>query len=128
METLDGEYTLDIEGNLKEVNKKEESEEGLKETGTYVLRDGKLVKGKGEKREQATYSNWYCSNADPEDLMRHREMLDRMNYKGPKWEGIGVPRMSAEEVSPLYPDMEAEKHPSELGIKQGKKEKEFVVR
>jgi hypothetical protein len=56
----------------------EEKKEGLHQgSGTYVLRDGKLVKGEAEKREKATYSNWYCSNADPEDLRRHRELMDR---------------------------------------------------
>jgi hypothetical protein len=48
-----------------------------------VLRDGKLVEGKAEVREKATYSNWYCSNADPEDLRKHRELMDRQHYKGP---------------------------------------------
>ena len=60
---------------------------GIKSTGTYILRDGKLVEGRAEMREKATYSNWYCSNADPEDIRRHREMMDRMQYRGPKWEG-----------------------------------------
>jgi len=48
-----------------------------------VLRNGKLVKGEGETREKATYSNWYCSNADPEDIRKHRELMDRQHYKGP---------------------------------------------
>lgn len=66
---------------------KKKDEGGIQGPGTYVLRDGKLVPGQGETREQAQYSNWYCSNADPEDIRRHRELMDRMHYRGPKWEG-----------------------------------------
>mmetsp|Transcript_17608 Transcript_17608/g.16837 ORF Transcript_17608/g.16837 Transcript_17608/m.16837 type:complete len:100 (+) Transcript_17608:645-944(+) len=80
---IDGEIFMDMQGNLSF----KDTEGGLKESGTYVLRDGKLVRGEGEKREMAQYSNWYCSNADPEDIRRHRELMDRMSYKGPQWEG-----------------------------------------
>ena len=75
-----------MHGNIKVRPIKEENQEnlgGITESGTYVLRDGKLVPGKGELREQAQFSNWYCSNADPEDIRRHRELMDRMHYRGP---------------------------------------------
>lgn len=85
----DGEISIDLHGNI--------AREGIQGTGTYVLRNGKLVEGKAEMREQATYSNWYCSNADPEDIRKHRELMDRMNYRGPKWEGVGVPKSILEE-------------------------------
>lgn len=66
---IDGEIDLDLHGNLSFRSKADEKpKEGIQGTGTYVLRDGKLVEGKGMVREQATFSNWYCSNADPEDL------------------------------------------------------------
>jgi len=39
--------------------------------------DGKLVKGEGEEREKVDISNWFAANVDPEDLRRHRELLDR---------------------------------------------------
>ena len=78
---IDGELTVDLHGNLEVVDPLNEG--GISEAGTYVLRNGKLVKGTGKVREQATFSNWYCSNADPEDIRRHRELMDRMNYKGP---------------------------------------------
>ena len=85
---IDGEINLDLHGNLTFRDKPgEKPKDGITGTGTYVLRDGKLVEGKGMVREQASFSNWYCSNADPEDLRKHRELMDRMNYKGPQWEG-----------------------------------------
>lgn len=94
-----------------------------------MLRNGKLVPGKGMVREQATFSNWYCSNADPEDIRRHRELMDRMNYKGPKWEGIGMPKSVLEEVNPTYTPREAEEHPETYASeKEGKKDFEYVVR
>lgn len=118
---VDGEISIDLHGNI--------AKEGIQGTGTYVLRDGKLVEGKAERREQATYSNWYCSNADPEDLRRHRELMDRMNYRGPKWEGIGVPKSIIEEQDPVYRKVEAEEHPSlQKDAKEGKKGWETVVR
>lgn len=105
------------------------AKEGIQGTGTYVLRNGKLVEGKGMQREQATYSNWYCSNADPEDIRRHRELMDRMNYRGPKWEGIGVPRSIIEEKDPVYRKVDADPHPSSMkDMKEGKKDFEYVVR
>jgi len=58
------------------------------------------------------YSNWYCANADPEDIQRHRELQDRMHYRGPKWEGIGVPKTAMEEQNPLYKKREEEPHPT----------------
>jgi len=103
--------------------------EGIQGPGTYVLRNGKLVPGAGEIREQAQYSNWYCSNADPEDIRRHRELMDRMNYRGPKWEGIGVPKSILEEYDPTYRKVEADPHPMQAHPeKEGKKEFEYVVR
>ena len=54
---VDGEINMDLHRNI---DIKHDS--GITETGTYVLRDGKLVRGKAETREQATHSNWYCSN------------------------------------------------------------------
>lgn len=112
---VDGEISIDLHGNI--------AREGIKSTGTYVMRDGKLVEGKAEQREEATYSNWYCSNADPEDIRRHRELMDRMNYRGPKWEGVGVPKSIIEEVDPVYKKVEAEAHPSMMqNAKEGKKD------
>lgn len=46
---LDGEINVDLHGNLEMVQKEEKG--GITETGTYVLRNGKLVPGKGMQRE-----------------------------------------------------------------------------
>lgn len=124
---IDGEINVDLHGNVEMVERTTEG--GITETGTYVLRNGKLVPGKGMVREEATFTNWYCSNADPEDIRRHRELMDRMNYKGPKWEGVGVPKSIMEEVDPVYRHREPEAHPSTYAPeKEGKKDFEFVVR
>ena len=55
--------------------------------------------------------------------------MDRMNYRGPKWEGIGVPKSIIEEQDPVYRKVEAEEHPSlQKDVKEGKKGWETVVR
>jgi hypothetical protein len=43
---VDGEINMDLHGNMDIKHGF-----GITETGTYVLRDGKLVLGKGETRE-----------------------------------------------------------------------------
>ena len=49
---IDGEINLDLHGNLTFRDKPgEKPNEGIQGTGTYVLRDGKLVEGKGMVRE-----------------------------------------------------------------------------
>lgn len=54
----------------------------------FVWRNGKLVPGEGSKRKLATLINWNSSNLDPNDVKRHRELLDRQHFSGPLWEGI----------------------------------------
>ena len=55
--------------------------------------------------------------------------MDRMNYKGPKWEGIGVPKSILEEENPVYRHREEEPHPSTYAPKkEGTKDWESVVR
>lgn len=107
---VDGQLFLDFQGNLS-LKPREEEKSGIDGSGTYVLRNGKLVKGEGEKREKAQFSNWYCSNADPEDIRKHRELMDRMNYKGPQWDDIGRPKSILEEENPVYKKVDPETHP-----------------
>eukprot|EP00831_Metopus_contortus_P048402 TRINITY_DN3946_c0_g1_i3.p1 TRINITY_DN3946_c0_g1~~TRINITY_DN3946_c0_g1_i3.p1 ORF type:complete len:313 (+),score=79.57 TRINITY_DN3946_c0_g1_i3:90-1028(+) len=88
------------------------------------------TEGKGERREETDYSNWCCSNADPEDLLHHRELMDRMHFQGPLWKNhdirhpwdytLSVP----EEKNPNPPTEDPDPFPQE------KKEKSFekVVR
>jgi hypothetical protein len=59
---------------------------------TYVFRDGKLVEGKAKRREVVVYSNWHSGNINPDDLQKHRALLDRQHFRGPLWEGIGRPQ------------------------------------
>lgn len=128
---VDGVIDIDMHGNMKVTANKEPEGQGIQESGTYVMRDGKLVPGKGAVREQATFSNWYCSNADPEDIRRHRELMDRMHYRGPKWEGVGIPKSIIEEQNPVYRKVQSDPHPSDIkdeNLKEGSKEWEHVVR
>jgi hypothetical protein len=56
-------------------------------------------------------------------------MMDRMHYRGPKWEGIGVPKSIMEEEDPIYKNVEADIHPTINNIdEEGHKEFETVVR
>lgn len=41
------------------------------------MKDGKLVKGEAVKREHVDWSNWFAANVDPEDLKKHKELMDR---------------------------------------------------
>lgn len=132
---IDGQIDMDMHGNFTfrpadaPFRPIDEETGGIQGPGTYILRDGKLVPGKGETREQAQYSNWYCSNADPEDIRRHRELMDRMHYRGPKWEGVGVPKSILEEFDPEYRKVDPDPHPMDAHPeKEGKKEFEYVVR
>ena len=55
--------------------------------------------------------------------------MDRMHYRGPKWEGVGVPRSVIEEDNPIYRKRESEPHPSVAAPdEEGAKEFEHVVR
>eukprot|EP00343_Euplotes_focardii_P003861 CAMPEP_0205815010 /NCGR_PEP_ID=MMETSP0205-20121125/20449_1 /ASSEMBLY_ACC=CAM_ASM_000278 /TAXON_ID=36767 /ORGANISM="Euplotes focardii, Strain TN1" /LENGTH=190 /DNA_ID=CAMNT_0053100231 /DNA_START=403 /DNA_END=972 /DNA_ORIENTATION=+ len=103
--------------NLNPFSKEKESDkndqEGIQGSGTYVMKKGKLVKGEGRKREEVMFSNWYCSNADPEDLRKHRELMDRFTFKGPKWDNVEVPKSILEEEDPIYRKIAKEENPRE---------------
>ncbi len=52
-----------------------------------------------------------------------------MHYRGPQWDGIGIPKTGMEEVSPLYTPREQEQHPSiSHPDEEGSKEFEHVIR
>lgn len=53
-----------------------------------MWKDGNFVEGSGVKRRKVTYSNWTSAHASPDDLRKHRELLDRQHFSGPLWEGI----------------------------------------
>jgi hypothetical protein len=55
--------------------------------------------------------------------------MDRMHYRGPQWEGKGIPKSVIEEVNPTYRKRDPEPHPStNPDLKEGKKGFEYVVR
>ncbi len=66
---------------LKEkLKKKRKDDNWLKRDNNarhYTMKKGKLIQGKDQVREMSMYSNWNGANVDPEDLIRHRELLDR---------------------------------------------------
>ena len=52
----------------------------------YSVVGGKLKETEHVPKTTIDFSNWYGGNADPEDLRKHRELLDRSCFKGPFWE------------------------------------------
>ncbi len=70
-----------------------------KKQGKFVVRDGKVVEGEAEKRTSVDFSNWHAGNADPEDLRRHKELLDRQHFGGPMWAGKKKPKSIMEEAN-----------------------------
>ena len=91
-----------------------------------------MVKGKAKKRKTTTYSNWHSGNVDPDDLRKHRELLDRQHFGGPMWDGI-KPRSVLDEV-PIFPGINPEnevvkpEYDKEGEKKWGKKDFEEIVR
>ena len=51
------------------------------------MKDGEAKEGKSEDLVNVNWSNWYGGNADPEDLQRHKALVDRQHFAGPVWEG-----------------------------------------
>jgi len=78
--------------NIDSTNTLKAEEEPFEETKKYVMRDGQVVEREGERRQEADYTNWCGANADPEDIQKHKELMDRQHFGGPKWEGIIVRR------------------------------------
>jgi len=90
-----------------------------------------LIEGKAKPRQTTTYSNWHSGNTNPEDIKRHRSLLDRQHYSGPLWEGI-KPKSIMNDPS-VFIDIENFKNssPSDHLLKidkEGKQEWEEIVR
>jgi hypothetical protein len=83
---------------------------------SYIIKDGETLEGKAEKLVDVNYSNWYGGNADPEDLKRHKELSDRMNFGGPFWEGRTRNPLAMHEA-PLYPYRAPEEEPDQEMLK-----------
>jgi len=103
----------------QEEEKVEEAESDRFKSGKYVLKDGKLVEGEAPKRKFVEFSNWYAANVDPEDLKKHKELLDRQHFRGPMWEGQPMPKSVLDEQNPLYNmDVDPEPNPALLKPKE----------
>jgi len=82
-------------------------------SGKYVMKDGKLKQGEAPKRKYVEFSNWYAANVDPEDLKKHKELLDRQHFRGPFWEGKKLPTSIMDEKNPIFNmDVEPEANPN----------------
>lgn len=104
----------------------EKSSVNKNQTGKYIMKDGKLVKGEAERRNLVDFSNWVAANVDPEDLKKHRELLDRQHFRGPVWEGKKIPSSILDEKNPLFNmDTEGEINPN---IAKPKKEEFELVK
>jgi hypothetical protein len=151
---FDGEISYDMYGQFKfnfykEKNEEEKSNtttndssieqkvENEAEAGTknYVWRNGQLVEGKAQERKVVTYSNWHAGHHNPDDLRKHRELLDRQHYGGPLWEGIKyVGNLSKGQTehyiaAPTREDIEnLEKNQVKFSDKDGKKEIIEIIR
>ena len=89
-----------------------------------------MVEGKAKKRTTTTYSNWHSGNANPDDMKRHRALLDRQHYSGPLWDGI-KPKSIMNDPT-IFMDIENHKNNKEEPLlkldKEGKHEWEEIVR
>ena len=93
---MDGVVGYNMYGQLevtfyKEKTEDSDTKEKVQENNgikNFVWREGKLVEGKAVERKAVTYSNWHPGHHNPDDLRRHRDLLDRQHYGGPLWEGI----------------------------------------
>jgi hypothetical protein len=79
----------------------------------FIIKDGRVTEGTSEKKLIPDYSNWYAGNVDPQDLRRHKDLMDRVHYDGPFWEGRPRNMSVLDEVNPQYHDVEPEPHPPE---------------
>ena len=79
----------------------------------YIVKDGRVEEGKSEVKFSPEYSNWYGGNVDPQDLRRHKDLLDRQHYSGPFWEGRPRNPSVIDEENPKYEKVDPEPHPDE---------------
>lgn len=100
------------------VNRKEAEK---MEQGQFYIDNGKMYYGASDKREPVSYSNWYAGNVDPEQMTRHKELLDRQHFSGPFWEKRPLPRSVMDETFQEYmtgvEEEPAEAHPKDQGLK-----------
>ena len=49
-------------------------------------------------RRDSLFINWNAGNVDPDELRKHKELLDRQHFKGPFWDGKKIPKSIEEEM------------------------------
>ncbi|CAD8212476.1 unnamed protein product [Paramecium pentaurelia] len=120
------------ESIIQKLNEQQEQQQKKEDIdlkkGTYIYQNGNLVQGQAEKRKEVDYSNWYAANVDPDDLKKHKELLDRQHFSGPFWEGKPMPKSILDEDNPntlMFSDERPEKelNPNTKQEKQGKFER-----
>mmetsp|Transcript_3155 Transcript_3155/g.6529 ORF Transcript_3155/g.6529 Transcript_3155/m.6529 type:complete len:178 (-) Transcript_3155:817-1350(-) len=79
----------------------------------YVMKDGQLSEGSEAPKLAMDYSNWYAGNVDPQELRRHKELMDRQHYSGPFWENRPRNPSIIDEENPTYDYVPPEPHPPE---------------
>jgi hypothetical protein len=90
------------------------------EQGQFYIENGKMYYGPSAKREPVSYSNWYAGNVDPEQMTRHKELLDRQHFSGPFWDKRPLPKSVMDETFEEYmtglEGEPTEQHPKDLGL------------
>ena len=89
----------------------------VQRSGIYKFVDGELMEAEHTPRVQAGHTNWDAGNADPEDIQRHKELLDRQYFGGPVWENTGRPMKAEDDIDNVlkaYEDVEGETHPGAI--------------
>jgi len=104
------EENMDLSVNSQELSQQTQKKDPRLEeiedliAGKYYIKDGRLIKGDPDPRLTSQYSNWTAGNVDPEDLERHKKLLERQHYGGPFWEGKPKPKSIEEEMPEYVPE------------------------
>lgn len=73
-----------------------EKRENENQSKSFIYKDGEVKEGNHNPRVKSAFTNWYSGNADPEDMKKHKEMIQRQYYEGPLWEGQLKPKVLGE--------------------------------
>ena len=111
--------TMDSEKSPENQKNDEQTPPKTEKSGKFIMKDGKLVPGESEKRSLVDFSNWVAAHVDPEDLKKHRELLDRQHFRGPMWEGKKIPPSILDEENPVFNmDVKPEVNPNLIKPKE----------
>ena len=117
-----------IAGLSQDTPENQPNSEELSKEGTFAwnAKSQKLEKiaekgaSKGdEEREAVSYSNWYAGNVDPDDLQKHKELLDRQYFRGPFWESKEKPKPMMADTDATYEYLSYLKEsPDEVNVRE----------